>query len=593
MNLEIPSVDENGKITLEKIEAITKHLPINEDKSNTLLKVATLDGKVVVATKAKSFLTMMDNKVVPIEGSLLKVGMYLPITNPDKNISDDKRDIPGITYGEHKNVTLKRSEVMKLSESSNKEKAKLMKHLLDMDVVFGKIVSIEEVKPTKKYVYDFTVANTKNFIIANGLAIRDTFHLAGVGKAPAGIPRLKEIIGVAKKTKTPKQTIYLKKKYYKNKFVANKLSTHVNNTVLSDIAIKAETIYDPNPFQEDSVMENDDVQNVFYQQTTSKDACQSDISNMPWIIRIILDRERMLDRGLELIDIKSIFCNYWTMSSTMSDSKGDKKEGKQILEKITSCAILSTLDHVEPPVLHVRFDAHDIDFNSMVGFQNWVMGRIKLKGIDKISEAVVVDEKYQTTGEDNEMIAETRYTVETNGINMKDVRYINGIDQRLTYCNDIIQVYELYGIEGARKRILDELRYIDGVNYQHIELLVDYMTADGTLRSIDRHGMAKMDIDPLHKASFEKTVEILLNSGIFQKTDYVKSISSRIMIGHVGRIGTGLPMLIMDKERLENSEVTDEYEQTTSSINMQKVIGNPIMSDKFDKPINIYIPENI
>ena len=46
-----------------------------------------------------------------------------------------------------------------------------------------------------------------------------------------------------------------------------------------------------------------------------------------------------------------------------------------------------------------------------------------------------------------------------------------------------------------------------GINYNHLSLLVDFMTHTGDITSIDRHGLGKLDIDPMSKASFEKTME--------------------------------------------------------------------------------------
>ena len=38
----------------------------------------------------------------------------------------------------------------------------------------------------------------------------------------------------------------------------------------------------------------------------------------------------------------------------------------------------------------------------------------------------------------------------TEGINMLDIRKIDGIDLTRTYCNDIQTIYKYYGIEAAR-----------------------------------------------------------------------------------------------------------------------------------------------
>ena len=105
------------------------------------------------------------------------------------------------------------------------------------------------------------------------------------------------------------------------------------------------------------------------------------------------------------------------------------------------------------------------------------------------------------------------------------------------------------------------------------------MTNVGTLTSIDRHGLNKLDTDPLSRASFEKTVDQLITAAIFNEVDYMKSVSSRIMAGLCIKGGTGLCNLILDKELLENSEYTTDigqlynktYKDITSTLQTQEV----------------------
>jgi DNA-directed RNA polymerase beta' subunit len=75
------SCDEDGNMRWTKLEAITRHPVVNEDGSDTILKVTLESGRVVKATKAKSFLTLQDGKIVGTNGSDLKVGDELPIGN--------------------------------------------------------------------------------------------------------------------------------------------------------------------------------------------------------------------------------------------------------------------------------------------------------------------------------------------------------------------------------------------------------------------------------------------------------------------------------------------------------------------------------
>jgi DNA-directed RNA polymerase beta' subunit len=75
------SPDENGKMMWTKLEAITRHPVVNEDGTDTILEVELESGRIVKATKGKSFLTIVDGKLKETNGSDLKVGDSLPICN--------------------------------------------------------------------------------------------------------------------------------------------------------------------------------------------------------------------------------------------------------------------------------------------------------------------------------------------------------------------------------------------------------------------------------------------------------------------------------------------------------------------------------
>lgn len=62
----------------KRIEAITRHPVVNKDNSNTMLLIRTQGNREVIATKAKSFLQLIDGKIQDVNGDQLKVGDYLP-----------------------------------------------------------------------------------------------------------------------------------------------------------------------------------------------------------------------------------------------------------------------------------------------------------------------------------------------------------------------------------------------------------------------------------------------------------------------------------------------------------------------------------
>jgi len=96
------------------------------------------------------------------------------------------------------------------------------------------------------------------------------------------------------------------------------------------------------------------------------------------------------------------------------------------------------------------------------------------------------------------------------------------------------------------------------VNHSHMSVLIDMMTHMGIIISIDRHGLDKVDSEPIAKASFEKTMDHFLNAALFNQKDNLQSVSSRIMLGRVIPGGTGAFELMLDTDKLENSEYTKD-----------------------------------
>jgi DNA-directed RNA polymerase beta' subunit len=613
-NYSIQSVNPNGKISWKLIEAVTKHLPINKDGSNTLIKVTTKSGKCVTATKGKSFLTQHDNKIIPTRGDDIKVGDLLPvmIDNYDNNTWDI---FPSVKLNTNTQTSFKRWELVKILDNLLKLNSLVNKptdlisqkllideniitELLNSDVYYDEIVSIEEVQPTNTYVYDFTVADTKNFNIANGLCMRDSFHNSGVGGmggANLGVPRIKEVLSLSKNPKEPVMVIYLDKDHRGKKDYANKIASYIKFTTISDLRNKIEIFYDPNPYQSGGFMEKDNVYNIFYAFQQSKTACQNKVDGLSWLMRIEFDKEKLLTKEVSLLDIKSQFCNNW--EKRYQDIKSLKREKRQVLEKINQIAILTNTDNDNVPIMHIRFDMTNFNSSTLVDFMDMFVDDFKLKGmsdIDEIRGGSATEERMISFDNPDQSFDNkfNEYVIYTKGVNMIAVRNIIGVDLNRTYCNDIITTYEMFGVEAARNLIIREIVSVfacngSAVNYQHISIFGDLMTNVGTLTSIDRHGLNKLDTDPFSRASFEKTVEQLITAAIFNEVDHMKSVSSRIMAGLCIKGGTGLCNLILDKELLENSEYTTDIGQLYNKT-YEDII--PIQT-KHEVDTDIFIPE--
>merc|ERR1711871_311811 len=147
-----------------------------------------------------------------------------------------------------------------------------------------------------------------------------------------------------------------------------------------------------------------------------------------------------------------------------------------------------------------------------------ILDKVVLKGVNRIKKVYPYEEKLLTydpvTGFENKK----EWVFDTDGTNLREVVLIDGIDASRTVSNDICETLTFLGTEAARRALLDEMRRVisfDGsyVNYRHLALLADTMTHLGYLCAVTRHGInRRINSGPLMRASFEETVEILMEA---------------------------------------------------------------------------------
>lgn len=153
----------------------------------------------------------------------------------------------------------------------------------------------------------------------------------------------------------------------------------------------------------------------------------------------------------------------------------------------------------------------------------------------------VADEKIQDihTGEEVK-----RAVVHTDGVNLEAMqKYGNFINPNTIKTNDIAAVLRVYGVEAARQSIILELGGVFGghgisVDKRHLNLIGDYMTRNGGFTPFNRNGL-KGNVSPFTKMSFETTLSFLKDALLDGDWDDLTTPSSRIVMGRLGKIGTG------------------------------------------------------
>jgi DNA-directed RNA polymerase subunit A" len=162
---------------------------------------------------------------------------------------------------------------------------------------------------------------------------------------------------------------------------------------------------------------------------------------------------------------------------------------------------------------------------------------LQISGIKNIGKVVIRKEGQE-------------WVIHTEGSNLGAILKMEGVDKTRTTTNDIHEVEKILGIEAARNAIIREAQATmeeQGltVDVRHIMLVADMMTADGTVKSIGRHGISGEKASVLARASFEETGKHLLRASIRGEVDHLTGIIENIIIGQPLPLGTGSVGVIM------------------------------------------------
>jgi len=417
----------------------------------------------------------------------------------------------------------------------------------------------------------------------------DTKHSAGkvgiLSTALVGVPRVQEILSYSKTIKTPQTLIYFNKDIRADRSTVNKINSFLKHLTIRELIDSAEIYYQVNTNNSlDKKLKDDSVVNPFFINNQ-----KTELNNLPFIFRLKMNLEKMFDKETTLLDIKTKFMSYWYYNS--QNTKSMKKIEKEIFTRINRLAILSSSEDNKEQIIHIRFSLNSFDYGILSDFLTLILDQISLKGMDNILGTFLIeDENIIEFKEDGSLTTEKENVVVTEGINLHHLKKFKNIDFTRTICNDIHTTLKNYGIEAARTILMKELINtfasggIDNINHNHLSLLVDFMTSNGEITSIDRHGLGKLDVDPLSKCSFEKTMDHLVQASVFNETDHCKSVSSKIMVGQVIPGGTGAFNLVLDTEKLVNSEyTTDEANKYGEYKNIE---SDPLMLDIIKYGIN-------
>jgi DNA-directed RNA polymerase II subunit RPB1 len=295
-----------------------------------------------------------------------------------------------------------------------------------------------------------------------------------------------------------------------------------------------------------------------------------------WIVRMIMDPEVMLEKNITMDDVNFTLktCYEDQISCVYSDFNSDKLVFRIRMNDILKSAGGRT---GQKKVKVNPLDQSD-QIYILKNFQDQLLQKVVLRGIEGINKVIlrkVLDNVVEINGVYKK---QDIWVLDTIGTNLLDVLGLDFIDNTRTLSNDIIEIYNVLGIEAARQAIYNELVDVvefDGtyINYHNYSVLVDRMTFTHKLISIFRHGINNDNIGPIAKASFEETPEMFLKAARHAELDTLRGVSANVMCGQEGHFGTAAFQVVLDIEEMQKLEAASEYKYVDAEEEIEKFFG--------------------
>jgi len=370
----------------------------------------------------------------------------------------------------------------------------------------------------------------------------NTFHLAGVAAKSGmtrGVPRLKEVFKVTKSPKATSLNIALKPEFREDKEKAREVAQDLELTMLRDIVKTIGLYYDPKDAA--TVVPEDRELIAFYNLFEQRELGASDEAReegsseekfSKWMLRLEFNKEAMFNRNITMDDVAFVLNEKFnnTIGMVYTDFNSQKLIMRIRLDR--------------------GMDAETDDYVNFKKFQARLLMTVAIRGVPGIKAASFSKSENRVEIIEGTPTKISEYVLDTDGSNFIEVMNHPAVDPTRLYTTNVHDVMDVLGVEAGRNILLTEidLLFADaGVNYRHLGLLIDSMTRNGRLMSVDRYGINKNNIGPLAKASFEETEKILLRAALFGELDPVTGVSAKIMTGQPMRGGTTFSQLLLDE----------------------------------------------
>ena len=425
----------------------------------------------------------------------------------------------------------------------------------------------------------------------------NTFHFAGVAaksNVTRGVPRIEEILSLSENPKNPSCTIYLHPEQEQDQSNTQKIMHRIEHTKLREVVNSISICFDPDDGA--TLIEQDvELMSQYMEFEKVLAGCMGDETQpkksdpSKWVVRMEMNAEEMLDRGITMEDINFAIRNAYRdeVSCVFSDYNDDNLVFRLRLAN----AIKKKGGKKKDPL-----DQQD-EIYQLKNFQDQLLDNLVLRGIKGIEKLIPRKITDSVVLEDGAYTKKETWVLDSVGTNLIGLLGLDYIDSKRTFTNDIQEIYRTLGIEAARQAIFNEISEViefdnTYINYHHLSLLCDRMTCNDKMVSVFRHGINNDDIGPIAKASFEETPEMFLKAARHGELDTMRGVSANVMCGQEGYFGTNAFQVVLDTDALSQVKAA-ALDETDASQIIAEAFGGAGNPDDPCSVSNLAIPSNI
>ncbi len=358
------------------------------------------------------------------------------------------------------------------------------------------------------------------------------FHTSGVGSraVTAGIPRLKEILDVTRKMRTPSNCLMLKEPFASSPDFVTRFARTLGKTMLADLVARIDLLHEPDP----SVTEVDnDKMMVEIEHFITRPTPGSS----HWVARLSLSKSECQSRDVTPPDIQSLLEQKLGKEAHIVSSQVNA------LEWCVRIRLANVRVMIEKGFPSEPTTCSTLEETMVQRIVSRLLDSVQVSGHEDVESAREREVEVWKGGAHANV---KKHVVDTLGTNLSELGLIACVDWANSTTNNLHEVMETLGIEATLHVLFHEVRMTitgDGsyVDSRHMLQIAASMTTHGWLKAISRHGMNKpgSGTGPLVRCSFEETSDVLMDAALFGEIDDSRGVTSSIINGDMARIGSG------------------------------------------------------